>query len=86
MLRLLELLFLAAIVLLSVTEFFYPLVVGKPLFGSFRKKVASTEPLVDKIAQAKEKVQEVKDVQNEASSNFKSAETLKKEADDLLKL
>ncbi len=85
---LLELVFLAAVVLLSITEFFYPLLVGKPLFGSFRKKqetpVTAPESLQEKISRAKEKVKEVKDIQQEVNSSFKSAEKLKEEADDLL--
>jgi len=84
--RLIELLFLAAIILLSITEFFYPLLFGKPLFGSFRKKPEVTEtPLADKVELAKEKVQEVKNVQSEVTSKFEDAEKLKHEADDLLK-
>ena len=79
---------LAAIVLLSITEFFYPLLTGKPLFGSFRKveekKIQEEVPLEEKISQAKEKVKEIKDVQEEVNKKFKSAEQLKSEADDLL--
>jgi hypothetical protein len=85
---LIEFVFLAAIVLLSITEFFYPLLTGKPLFGSFRKKqevpVSDPEPLQEKISRAKEKMKEVKDIQQEVNNNFKSAEKLKEEADDLL--
>jgi hypothetical protein len=87
---LLELVFLAAIVLLSITEFFYPLIARKPLFGSFRKRqeqqsvVTEPEPLQEKISKAKEKVKEIKNVQQEVNNNFKSAEKLKEEADDLL--
>ena len=33
----LEIIFLAAIALISITEFFIPIITGKPLFGSFRK-------------------------------------------------
>jgi len=86
----LEFIFLAFIVLLSVTEFFYPLLAGKPLFGSFRKKVAVAEQnqddtsLKSKVFKAKEKVNDVKDIQNEVNEHFKSAEQLKAEADNLL--
>lgn len=85
----LEFCLLAAIVLISITEFFYPLLVGKPLFGSFRKRAVVEEPtnepsLEEQIAQAKEKVKEVKNVQEEVNKKFKSAEQLKAEADDLL--
>ncbi|MBI4946612.1 MAG: hypothetical protein HY840_09445 [Bacteroidetes bacterium] len=94
-----EILFLAAIVLISITEFFLPIIFNKPLFGSFRKstKVNSSEekksdpssPLVEKITKAKEKVEEVveevKEVQNEVAENYKSAKELKKESDNLLK-
>jgi hypothetical protein len=86
----LEFIFLAFIVLFSITEFFYPLLVGKPLFGSFRKKAAIAEQKQDdasleaKVFKAKEKVTEVKDIQNEVNQHFKSAEQLKAEADNLL--
>lgn len=84
----LEFCLLAAIVLLSITEFFYPLLTGKPLFGSFRKKETNGTPqelpLEEKISKAREKVKEVKDVQEEVNKKFKSAEQLKAEADDLL--
>jgi len=86
----LEFIFLAFIVLLSVTEFFYPLITGKPLFGSFRKSAAVVEQerdnasLESKVFKAKEKINEVKDIQNEVNQHFKSAEQLKAEADNLL--
>ncbi|MFM8741317.1 MAG: hypothetical protein ACKOC0_14100 [Cytophagales bacterium] len=84
----LEFCLLAAIVLLSITEFFYPLLTGKPLFGSFRKvdeaKIQEEVPIEEKISNAKEKVKEIKDVQEEVNKKFKSAEQLKAEADDLL--
>jgi hypothetical protein len=84
----LEFCLLAAIVLLSITEFFYPLLTGKPLFGSFRKveekKIQEEVPLEEKVSKAKEKVKEIKDVQEEVNKKFKSAEQLKSEADDLL--
>jgi hypothetical protein len=86
----LEFIFLAFIVLLTITEFFYPLLAGKPLFGSFRKKAAVVEQKQDdvsleaKVFKAKGKVSEVKDIQNEVNEHFKSAEQLKAEADNLL--
>jgi hypothetical protein len=85
----LEFCLLAAILLFSITEFFYPLLTNKPLFGSFRKSVPVEETkeessLEEKISSAKEKVKEVKNVQEEVNKNFKSAEQLKAEADDLL--
>ena len=85
----LEFIVLATIVLISITEFFYPLLAGKPLFGSFRKKVTVIENKVEdssleqKLSVAKEKVKEVKDIQHEVNKNFKSAEQLKEEADNL---
>jgi membrane-associated HD superfamily phosphohydrolase len=86
--RILELIVVIAVILISITEFFYPLIAGKPFFGSFRrtKKTMATEPgsLDDKVNQAKEKVEEIKKVQNEVDSNYRSAEQLKKESDDLL--
>lgn len=92
----LELILVLAIVLVAITEFFYPLLAGKPLFGSFRKTTAKTEekkssdgPLEEKVYVAKEKVadvkEEVKTVQDEVTKHFKTAEELKREADDLLK-
>jgi hypothetical protein len=89
--RILEFIVLAAIVLISITEFFYPLLMRKPLFGSFRKLQPSEnnplkdDKLEDKISSAKKKVEEVKSVQNEVEEHFKLAEDLKNEADDLLK-
>ena len=87
--RLLEYIVLAAIVLLAVTEFFYPLIAGKPFFGSFRKRGAQksvdASPLNEKVRKAKEKVEEVKNVQDEVDQNYKSAEELKEESDNLLK-
>lgn len=85
----LEFCLLAAIVLISVTEFFYPLLVGKPMFGSFRKRTdnissPTDSTLEEKVSIAKEKIKEVKDIQEEVNKNFKSAEQLKAEADDLL--
>lgn len=88
---LLEYLVMAAIVLLSITEFFYPLLTNKPFFGSFRKRqpeVAKPKQapssLKEKVNKAKEKVQEVKDIQQEIDKNFKSAEQLKEESDNLM--
>lgn len=64
----------------------------KPLFGNFRKKKTSEpkptgEPdvLKEKIVKAKEKVKEVKNVQDEVSDFHKKSKDLKDEADDLLK-
>lgn len=92
-----ELIVIIAIVMVSVTEFFWPLLTGKPLFGSFRKskpvdlntpievKTPPTESSFDeKIAKAKEKVVEVKEVQNEVNKHYKTAEQLKDKSDDLL--
>ena len=85
----LEFIFLAFIVLLSITEFFYPLIARKPLFGSFRKKVIAEQKSVDsslesKVLMAKEKIKDVKDIQDEVNKHFKSAEQLKEDADNLL--
>jgi hypothetical protein len=81
-----EFVVLAAIVLVAVTEFFYPLLAGKPLFNSFRKKVEQkTSNLQDKISEAKEKIAEVKNIQAEVDQKFKSAEQLKEESDNLFK-
>ncbi len=89
--RLLEIIAAAAIVLIAITEFFYPLIAGKPIFGSFRKTKNNTTTsstvdgsLNEKINKAKEKVEEIKNVQNEVDKNFKTAEQLKEESDNLL--
>ncbi len=92
---LLELIFLIALVLVSITEFFIPLVSGKPMFGSFRKtkptetKITDESLLDEKISKTREKVEEVKEevmeVQQQVAENFKTAKQLKKESDNLLK-
>ena len=88
--RLLEFIALAALVLISITEFFYPLLAGKPFFGSFRRLKGSEEkpvtegPLHKKVNEAKQKVEEIKDVQKEVDKHYKSAEQLKEESDQLL--
>ena len=80
-----------AIVLIFITEFFWPLISGKPIFGSFRKTSASAKAaeedlsIEDKLAQAKAKAQEIKKIQTEIDEKLKTAEQLKAEADDLLK-
>jgi hypothetical protein len=92
-------LFLAlSFTLFTITEFFYPLIMGKPLFGSFRKSNTSDSTRMEeefqknndssfkeKINTAKQKVAEVKTVQNEVTEYYKSAEQLKEESDNLLK-
>ncbi len=84
-----ELCIIAAIVLISITEFFIPLLFNKPLFGSFRKAKPKAPPvdesLTEKISKAKEKVEEVKEVQEEVDENFNAAEELKEKSDNLLK-
>lgn len=96
---LLEILILFLIGLVAVTEFFHPLITGKPFFGSFRKeKEKVEEPSVEKpspetkvcdlkskVAEAKQKVAEVKSVQEEVSNLHKETENLKKESDDMIK-
>jgi membrane-associated HD superfamily phosphohydrolase len=87
--QILEYAVLGFIVLLFITEIFYPLIAGKPFFGSFRKNAPIVQKPVDssleaKLADAKRKVEEVKNVQNEVNQHFKSAEQLKDEADNLL--
>ena len=81
----LEMVVLAAVVLLAITEFFYPLMAGKPLFGSFRRKrPPGTMTLDDEIAASRRKVDEVKDVQRRADERLRDAEERKNAADDLL--
>lgn len=83
----LEWVVLAAIVLLSITEFFWPLITGKPLFGSFRKKQAAkpTGSLDEEIEAARRKADDVKSVQRKAEDDLRKAWNRKDEADDLLK-
>lgn len=86
--RILEMVVLMGIVLFSITEFFIPLLFNKPILGSFRKvkppEIEKKDSLEEKLSKAKEQVNEVKDVQNEISENFKTAEQLKEESDNLL--
>lgn len=90
-----ELCVIAAIVLISITEFFIPLLFNKPFFGSFRKatpkqpeKPVEEGTLPEKISKTKQKVEEVKEkvkeVRDEADENYKTAEQLKDETDNLL--
>lgn len=90
--RVFEFVFIAVIVLVAITEFFYPLIAGKPFFGSFKKNTDPEPPLTkpkqegtlnDKIDVARKKVEEIKATQNEVNSNYKSAEQLKDESDSL---
>ncbi len=84
----LEMLVLAGVALFAITEFFYPLLVGKPLFGSFRRKAvspASNVPLDEEIEAARRKAEEVKDVQRKADEALREAAQRKDAADDLLK-
>ncbi|HRH68277.1 MAG TPA: hypothetical protein PLB89_02100 [Flavobacteriales bacterium] len=83
----LEFVVVAAIVLFAVTEFFYPLLAGKPLFGSFRRKTAASRPqtLDEALAEAKRKAAEVKDVQHRTEEELRAAERRRNAADDLLK-
>lgn len=80
-----------AIVLIFITEFFWPLITGKPIFGSFRKNSSASKPaeeemsMEDKLAKAKAKAQEIKKIQTEIDEKLKTAEQMKSEADDLLK-
>jgi hypothetical protein len=82
----LEIVVLAAVALLAMTEFFYPLLAGKPLFGSFRRKddVTSQPSLDDEIADARRKAEEVKAVQRKADEHARQASQRKSEADDLM--
>ena len=83
----LEFVVMAAVVLFAITEFFYPLLTGKPLFGSFRRKSARSEsPTLDQsIAEARRKAAEVKDVQRRTEEELRAAERRRNAADDLLK-
>jgi hypothetical protein len=96
--RLLEFLIPAFIILVFMTEFVIPILTGRPLFGSFRKKkimphvnndenekpVDPTE-LEKDLASAKAKIQEVKQVQKKVTKHYKSAKDLKDDSDSLLK-
>lgn len=84
----LEMLVLAGVALLAITEFFYPLLAGKPLFGSFRRKVVSRNPdvpLDEEIESARRKAEEVRAVQRRADEALREAAQRKDAADDLLK-
>lgn len=88
--KVIEFILLAGVVLLSITEFFYPIIMNKPLFGSFRKfksKNLSEQELGTKLHKTKEKVEgikeEIKEVQEEVSQKLKSVEQLKEESDQL---
>lgn len=83
----LEFVVLAAIVLFMITEFFYPLLAGKPLFGSFRRRNAAVEPptLDQALAEAKRKAAEVKHVQHRTEEDLRAAKRRRDAADDLLK-
>ncbi len=86
-----ELILVLAIILIFFTEFFLPLIMGKPLFGSFRKTIVIENEIVEetsfdnKIELAKEKIREVKNVQYEINDRLKHAERLKEISDNLLK-
>ena len=82
-----EFVLLAAVVLLAITEFFYPLLAGKPLFGSFRRKGRTPKQvsLDEEIANAKRMAAEVKEVQRRAEEDLRNAEQRKNAADDLMK-
>lgn len=82
----LQVVVLAGIVLLAITEFFWPLIAGRPIFGSFRKKDdKASASLDDEIADARRKASEVKDIQRKAEDDLRKAWDRKDEADDLLK-
>jgi cell division protein FtsB len=90
--RVIEYIFLASIVLLAITEFFYPLLAGKKLFGTFRKRQSTTKivtpldtDLKSKVDEARIKVNEVKEVQNEVTEHFQEVSKLKDESDNLIK-
>lgn len=85
-------LFFMLILLVSVTEFFIPLLFNKPFFGSFRKAKpvepkapVKPEDLKSKVEEAKKKVAEVKGVQDEVAAFHKSATDLKDESENLTK-
>lgn len=90
-----ESLFFLLIALLAVTEFFIPLLLNKPFFGSFKKHKPAPAPepkttpnpadLRAKVKEAMIKVKEVKDVQDEVTEFHKGATDLKDEADNLTK-
>jgi len=89
--KLIEFLAAGALILVAFTEFFYPVFTGKPIFGSFRRKAKSNTPdepvdtMEKKLDEAREKINDVKSVQNEVEKNYKAAEQLKKESDNLMK-
>lgn len=82
---LVEVLAIAAITLFAITEFFYPLLTGKPLFGSFRRQATKApSSLDDELEAARRKAEEVKDVQRKAADDLRRAAQRKDRADDLM--
>ena len=81
-----EIVVLAAIALLFITEFFYPLLTGKPMFGSFRRKGGAASPASfdEEILEARRKAADVRDVQRKAEEDLRAAEQRKSAADELL--
>jgi hypothetical protein len=82
-----EFVVLAAIILVAITEFFWPLMAGRPLFGTFRKKrPAPTPPTIEEELEiARRKAAEVRNVQRKTEEELRKAWDRKDEADDLLK-
>jgi hypothetical protein len=82
-----EFVVLAAIILVAITEFFWPLIAGRPLFGTFRKKrpVAAPPSIEEELEIARRKAAEVKDVKRKVDDDLQKAWNRKDEADDLLK-
>jgi len=91
MYRLVELIFLAAVVLFAITDVFVPLVTDSKLFPTFRRKKVVDVPKPDnstleaKIDVAKAKVAEVKEVQKEVQKEFEKTKDLKDKSDNLMK-
>ena len=52
--KIIEIILIIAIILVFITEFFVPIIMGKPLFGSFRKsKTADTQKTDDDLSEEK---------------------------------
>ena len=52
--KIIELIVIIAIILVFITEFFVPIIMGKPLFGSFRKsKKANAKKTADDLSEEK---------------------------------
>jgi len=80
-----EFLVLPAIVLISITEFFYPLIAGKPLLNSFRKKKKEQSVSYEgELPKAERKIAEEESTHDNINADSKSSGQLNEEAEHSL--